>query len=887
MTTKLLRAMGAMAFALFTFPASAQQAAHDNWTYYGVQFSSPTATNNLASIAISSTGVYVGENTPNAVTKVLQFTETGVFVRRFSATFGNIRGLACDAAGNVYVVDVGDSKVKVFDANGGFLREWGGVGSANGQFSFTNDSPSMISVDRNDQVYVADPGNTRVQVFDANGAFLRKWGQLGALPGQFVAGSPTIVIASNSGFFYAGLYGSQAKMFFADGNFASTHSPSGVYAASSDGLVLWYDGTTANNRKISDLSGNLNTAPTANSGSVPSSFDAAFSKRGDLYCISGTKVSVFKREYSSSKNFLSTTGIPQPVVLSSTQRTGTSLLDIDYQVTDADSPTVTTGLLAFKKSTQYPYYGSTLGDAIVMSTFIEGTAANVGANQPSNTSRHVTWNMPADWAVDYADVQVEVLARDSRNLLGIHWITVPASGGSSPVAVSSATIDDGQLLDLWFWFLATHQECTLTRGTNLYGPTGTVYGTSGVYTGQKLATSTNEVYSTNVFRVTPAGRLFVYEKMGIRGINGNELARAQAGNYGFTSLDAKTTAVKETVVATSYVKGSGINTYGLANWLPFSGANPVEISANAYLPTGIQHALILRADGTVWAVGANSHGQLGDGTTVNRLGPVLVASGVAHVATGALHSLFLKTDGTLWATGNNGSGELGDGTTVPRTSPVQVATNVAQIAAGWDHSAFIKTDGTLWTMGYNAYGQLGDGTNISRSTPVQIATGVGQVSAGARHTMFVKPGGVTTGTLWATGDNSFGKLGTGGGSTTTPALVTSGVSKVACGEESNYFIKTDGTLWGIGFNGSGQLGDGTTISRSTPVQIATNVASVSAGSYHVMFLKNDNTLWAIGANYYGQLGDGTTTDRTTPTQVGSGVSAFAAGRDNSFVIVVP
>src|SRR5208282_3736128 len=84
---------------------------------------------------------------------------------------------------------------------------------------------------------------------------------------------------------------------------------------------------------------------------------------------------------------------------------------------------------------------------------------------------------------------------------------------------------------------------------------------------------------------------------------------------------------------------------------------------------------------------------------------------------GAYHSLFLKSDGSLWAMGNNEYGQLGDGTTnednhnFSTNQPEEiVASGVTAIAAGWDHSLFLKSDGSLWAMGRDDYGQLGDGT---------------------------------------------------------------------------------------------------------------------------------------------------------------------------------
>jgi alpha-tubulin suppressor-like RCC1 family protein len=156
-----------------------------------------------------------------------------------------------------------------------------------------------------------------------------------------------------------------------------------------------------------------------------------------------------------------------------------------------------------------------------------------------------------------------------------------------------------------------------------------------------------------------------------------------------------------------------------------SGAQTVTKVVAAY-----EHTLFVKSDGSLWAMGHNQYGQLGDGTyNPTNFPEQIVATNVTAIAAGLWHSLFVKSDGGPWAMGYNYFAELGDGTTdngnYQTNRPEEiVATNVTAIAARAYFSLFLKSDSSLWAMGYNGYGQLGDGTLNETNRPERIvATG--------------------------------------------------------------------------------------------------------------------------------------------------------------------
>lgn len=261
------------------------------------------------------------------------------------------------------------------------------------------------------------------------------------------------------------------------------------------------------------------------------------------------------------------------------------------------------------------------------------------------------------------------------------------------------------------------------------------------------------------------------------------------------------------------------------------------------------HSLALKNDSTVWAWGDNSSGQLGDSAvTFGGIAiPVKVKSlsGVIAIAANSGSSYAIKHDGTVWAWGDNSIGELGNGSvyhtgcycdSVPRKIPGLSGIN--SIASGeGTHVLALKNDSTLLAWGNNIEGQIGDSSlsstillpsQVHGPNNIGFLTGIKSIAFGEAQSIALK----SDGTVWAWGWNNSGQLGDG---TTTNRYVPvqsgtlTNIVSIAEGNDFSFAIRNDGTIWGFGDNWDGQLGDGAINQiQSTPVQVW-GPCNISAG----------------------------------------------------------
>jgi alpha-tubulin suppressor-like RCC1 family protein len=289
-----------------------------------------------------------------------------------------------------------------------------------------------------------------------------------------------------------------------------------------------------------------------------------------------------------------------------------------------------------------------------------------------------------------------------------------------------------------------------------------------------------------------------------------------------------------------------------------SFARPVQVR----FPAGVRIASIpadvmpydtgLAVDtrGNVWGWGVNSGGELCLGNTRLYRTPVkLPLTGITALAGASNHALY-DAHGTVYACGQNADGDLGDGSRRNSTIPVKVArldgSSVTTLVASFANSGALLSDGRYFDWGFDGTGQLGDGS-MHRSSDVPVRVHF-------RHpVMQVAQGG----SIWDNGQT----------------LVR----------------LSNGSLWAWGNDRAAQLGDGSTAPEPRPVRfhapagvVYRSLATGSATSYAI---SRNGKVYAWGVAHVGQVGDGHTRTAVTAVVVATGATSISATANNVVISI--
>ncbi|MEI8256476.1 MAG: hypothetical protein WCJ30_12450 [Deltaproteobacteria bacterium] len=304
----------------------------------------------------------------------------------------------------------------------------------------------------------------------------------------------------------------------------------------------------------------------------------------------------------------------------------------------------------------------------------------------------------------------------------------------------------------------------------------------------------------------------------------------------------------------------------------------------AEVVAGAAHTCVRRLAGGVLCWGANNNGQLGDGSTTQRVAPTVVGAmtNADAIAAGDSHTCVHRggATGPVQCWGQNTYGQLGNGSTTQSAVPVAVTglTGALHVAAGVGHSCATLSSGAVRCWGLNSSGQLGDGTLTQRLVPVSV-TGITlatNVASGAAHTCAL----VGAGSISCWGANPAGQLGDGGSADHSTPVSVMGIfnaTAIAAGGNHTCALLPDASVRCWGDNAYGQLGDGAMVNSSVPVTVAglSDAVSIAAGVSHTCAQRRTGGVVCWGFNFSGQIGDGTNASRLAPTAA-SGVSGIAA-----------
>ena len=393
--------------------------------------------------------------------------------------------LVLDENGTIYIAEYqsvtcleNDGTFKWRTGKNASISNYGSSGSGDGEFN----NVYGITIGQDGNLYVADYGNLRVQVFDKNGTFIRKFGENGSAPGQL--SNPRDIASLPDGRIVVG-DSNYLHYFQSDGTFLKRET-SGRYFVS-----VGPDGTIFSKGKLLDLEGVQITYISEGDYDNPRT---CFTPEGDLIESYGSKLRLWKRAFRT-KGLPQRNVISQPSIRSVSQRAGTNIIDLDVEIIDADDNNATLGILAaidgdFNNPNKW----------IIPQAWAAYTGDKIGVPISTNQVHRFSWNVKQDWAEQTGSLQFEVFSQSASRAkpIDVHYLTLPLSDGN--LTISRSPIKDPEMVNYLKYLLVSKQG-----GLSLSG--GKIVDDNG--------TALVEV-SSNTLQVTTAGRTVFMNALGHR-----------------------------------------------------------------------------------------------------------------------------------------------------------------------------------------------------------------------------------------------------------------------------------------------------------------------------------------------------------------------------------
>lgn len=265
--------------------------------------------------------------------------------------------------------------------------------------------------------------------------------------------------------------------------------------------------------------------------------------------------------------------------------------------------------------------------------------------------------------------------------------------------------------------------------------------------------------------------------------------------------------------------------------------------------------LCIDGEGSLWACGRNTEGQLGLGNNldeVRNLCKVPIDNKFLSVFTSGTHTVALDCSGDLWSCGLNKQGQLGVGDNLDRNvfTKIDLDEKINCVSGWYGRTVALDVNGDIWFSGI-AYEISGYKINVF--TKFEFPVKFKSVKCGFFFDVLLD----NNGNLWSWGCNLHAKW-IPNQIQTKPIQLNSSINfvKLACGEEYLVGLDKQGHLWSMGNNQCGQLGHGDYENRKTLTQIESPqlFVDLACGMEHSIFLDVDGNIWSCGSNGLGKIG---------------------------------
>jgi alpha-tubulin suppressor-like RCC1 family protein len=336
--------------------------------------------------------------------------------------------------------------------------------------------------------------------------------------------------------------------------------------------------------------------------------------------------------------------------------------------------------------------------------------------------------------------------------------------------------------------------------------------------------------------------------------------------------------------AASFIACGGASGVGgrTTSFSPFGAVDPGAVDpvvTGQAIAAGSHHACVLTNSGSAYCWGINEQSQLGASTTTTctaipcSRAPVAVSGGFTFqtIDAGGDATCGLVSGGTVRCWGANTKGQLGNGSFSNSAMPVAVAgSSLASVSVGASHACALTPGGVAWCWGSNTNNELGATSAGSclgacSATPLAVTGDLqfGAISVGSRHSCGLTSAGAAY--CWG-GTDGVGLLGNGtlAGLAPSPTAVSGGLTmkELVSDGPAVCALTTGGQAYCWGTNSVGQLGDGTTIARTVPTPVSGGLTfarlATTAGQNsflsHMCGITTEGAAYCWGANNLGQLG---------------------------------